>query len=612
MTIAQLHSECKPVILRGGSRCRFSGQASARPAAAQLQVIREARFYTRLALGIVRLMRTPPLADPHGVVRDQIAHREKRLLATLRKTVFDEPRNPFGRMFELAGCSYEDLETMVGRAGLERTLAAVHREGVYLTHDEFKGRTPIVRSGQQIPSDEKSFDNTLVRGLIGTMSSGSRSRGTVTSESIAFRLYRESYYRFVQEEFRLDKRLAVAVEAILPSQNGISSCLKTARVGSRLDHWFSIGGSLRDSFHYRAATNGFVLLGNLLGARGCYPDYLAPNDYSPAARWIHQRIAAGLPCVVETNVSSAVRVCTAALDDDLDISGTIFLVGGETLTAAKRKTIEDSGCLPYPNYWMTELGPVGYACRQMNEGNCVHLFHDAFAAVSHKRLAPLSNREVDSLSFTTLLPSAPRIFINVEMDDSGVVEKADCDCVFSRLGMNYRLCHLSSFGKLTGSGMSLVGSDVLEILEVKLPQELGGAAGDYQLVERETSGGSSIELRVSPRVKLTSVERAREEFLTAIRGCFGGSLAVRDWRHGDAVEVVQEEPLRTSSGKVLPLHLLKGAVAVKSSPPKSRDPVPSHTSPQEAARRTAILRSAAWATSIGGSTRRPYRSKSLR
>jgi len=520
MTIAQLHSECKPVILRGGSRCRFSGQASARPAATQLQVIREARFYTRLALGIVRLMRTPPLADPHGVVRDQIAHREKRLLATLRKTVFDELRNPFGRMFELAGCSYEDLETMVGRAGLERTLAAVHREGVYLTHDEFKGRTPIVRSGQQIPSDENSFDNTLVRGLIGTMSSGSRSRGTVTSESIAFRLYRESYYR--------------------------------------LDHWFSIGGSLRDSFHYRAATNGFVLLGNLLGARGCYPDYLAPNDYSLAARWIHQRIAAGLPCVVETNVSSAVRVCTAALDDDLDISGTIFLVGGETLTAAKRKTIEDSGCLPYPNYWMTELGPVGYACRQMNEGNCVHLFHDAFAAVSHKRLAPLSNREGDSLSFTTLLPSAPRIFINVEMDDSGVVEKADCDCVFSRLGMNYRLCHLSSFGKLTGSGMSLVGSDVLEILEVKLPQELGGAAGDYQLVERETSGGSSIELRVSPRVKLTSVERACEEFLTAIRGCFGGSLAVRDWRHGDAVEVIQEEPLRTSSGKVLPLHLLKG------------------------------------------------------
>jgi len=522
------------------------------------RVIREATFYSRLALGIVRLMRTSPLADPHGVVQEQIAHREERFLATLRCTVFGVPENPFARMFARAGCSHEDFAQMIRRDGLEATLAAVHREGVYLTHDEFKGRTPIVRSGEQIPSNENSFDNTLVRGLIGTMSSGSRSRGTVTSESIAFRLYRESYYRFVQEEFNLDKRLAIAVEAILPSQNGISSCLKTARVGSRLDHWFSIGGSLRDSFHYRAATNGFVLLSNMLGAQGCYPEYLAANDYSPAARWINQRIADGHPCVVETNVSSAVRISTAALADDIDISGTIFLVGGETLTAAKRKAIEATGGRPYPNYWTTELGPVGYACRQMNDGNCVHLFHDAFAAISHKQLAPLSDTEVNSLSFTTLLPSAPRVLINVEMDDAGVVEKTNCDCVFSRLGMNYRLSHLSSFGKLTGSGMSLVGSDVLEILEVKLPQQLGGVAGDYQLVERETRTGSTIELRVSPRVRLTSLEQAREGFLEAIRGCYGGSLAVRDWRHGEAVEVVQAEPLRTSSGKVLPLHLLTG------------------------------------------------------
>ena len=503
-------------------------------------------------------MRTPPLADPHGVVREQIANREERFLDTLRETVFGVTTNPFRRMFGLAQCTYEDFAAKVRRDSLEAALAAVRREGVYLTHDEFKGRTPIVRSGEQIPSNESSFDNTRVRGLIGSMSSGSRSRGTVTSESIAYRLYRESYYRFVQEEFNLDERLAVAVEAILPSQNGISSCLKTSRVGSRLDRWFSIGGSLRNSFHYRTATKGFVLLGNLLGAKGCFPEYLEPNDYSPAARWIHKRIAAGDPCVVETNVTGAVRITASALQNGFDISGTLFLVGGETLTAAKRKAIEQAGCLPYPNYWMTELGPVGYACREMREGNCVHLFHDAFAVGTHKRLALLSEREVDSLSFTTLLPSAPRVLINVEMDDAGAIEKADCDCVFSRLGMSYRLCNLSSFGKLTGFGISLVGSDLLEVLEVKLPQHLGGAAGDYQLVERETEAGAAVELRVSPRVKLTSTGRAREQFLRAIRECFGGALAVRDWRHGNAVDVVHAEPIRTSSGKVLPLHLLRG------------------------------------------------------
>jgi hypothetical protein len=65
-----------------------------------------------------------------------------------------------------------------------------------------------------------------------------------------------------------------------------------------------------------------------------------------------------------------------------------------------------------------------------------------------------------------------------------------------------------------------------------------------------------LELRVSPRVSASSIEKIRECFLEEIRLVYGGSLAGRVWRHAEAVEVVLAEPVVTTSGKVNPLHLL--------------------------------------------------------
>ena len=71
---------------------------------------------------------------------------------------------------------------------------------------------------------------------------------------------------------------------------------------------------------------------------------------------------------------------------------------------------------------MNEIGPVGMACRKMS-GNCVHLLENAVAAIAIRRAAPYSDgAEVNSLHFTTLLPFAPNVFVNVEMDDHGVIE----------------------------------------------------------------------------------------------------------------------------------------------------------------------------------------------
>ena len=93
-----------------------------------------------------------------------MANRERNFLDTARSVIFANPAHPYHYMFRLAGCSYEDLERRVHREGLESTLAAIHRAGVWLSHDEFKGKKPIVRSGQTISASSASFLNPLAVG----------------------------------------------------------------------------------------------------------------------------------------------------------------------------------------------------------------------------------------------------------------------------------------------------------------------------------------------------------------------------------------------------------------------------------------------------------------
>jgi hypothetical protein len=313
---------------------------------------------------------------------------------------------------------------------------------------------------------------------------------------------------------------------------------------------------MRHSPHYRLLTTLLVLEAKLLGARVPFPTYLPPNDFSPVAEWIARRRGEGVACVVSCAVSPAVRVAAAAADKRLDIRGTLFQVGGEALTPAKRAVIEAAGAEVAPFYFINELGPIGHACRRMKTGNCVHLYRDSVALINHRRLAPLSDTEVDSLLFTTLLPFAPRVLINVEMDDSGVVEPARCDCVFTAAGFREQIRDISSFGKLTGMGITLVGTDIVRALEAALPARFGGRPGDYQLLECEGTSQTQLVLRVSPRVGFTDATAIKDYFLKEIGRFQGGAPASLVLRHVEALEVIFAEPLATQTGKVLSLHLL--------------------------------------------------------
>jgi hypothetical protein len=516
----------------------------------------EAIYYSRMALGIWKLLRTPPYPDPEAVIRHQLENREAIFLETVRKAIFSRPRNPYHEMFRLAGCSFGDLERGVRKDGLEPTLAALLQQGVHLTHDEFKGKAPIVRSGRHIPAQTADFRNPLYAGLIDSQSSGSRSKGTRTPKSIEYQLYREAHLHLFGRALGLDGRPRVYVLPVLPSTAGLNSSLRARRAKQTVERWFAAEGYSRGSAGYRWLTGGLLRFGNLMGAHAPYPTYLPPNDFKPVTAWIAQRRAEGAACVVLTFTSPAVRIAAAALDRGFDIRGATFVVGGEALTGAKRAAIERTGAEVYGFYPITEVGGVGRPCRQMTTGCCVHLLHDGLAVITQRRWAPLADQEVNALLFTNLLPFAGHILINAEMGDSGIVEPARCDCLYSRMGFTQQVRDIASYGKLTGQGMTLVGTDVVRVLEEILPARFGGVPGDYQLVEREGAAQTQVTLRVNPRVGVFSPEKVKQCFLEEIRRFYGGTLAARTWRHAEGIDVAIAEPLATAGGKLLSLHLL--------------------------------------------------------
>jgi hypothetical protein len=327
-----------------------------------------------------------------------------------------------------------------------------------------------------------------------------------------------------------------------------------------MSKWFTVRAAVAQAGHYRAATTALILLARLRGAYLPFPDFLPPDDFSPVARYLGDRLAEGRKCVVNAFPSPAVRIAGAATAAGIDLHGTVFYSGGEATTPAKRAVIARSGARMATVYHISEVGPIGYGCSQMDSGNDVHLLMDSVAAITRRRPAPLlAGAQVDALAFTTLLPFSPRFLINAEMDDSGVISQArHSDCTFCKLGMTTVIGDIASFGKMTGQGMTLFGVDILKILEQALPERFGGAPGDYQLAERDLGAQTEVELRVSPRVAVEAADLdvVRDFFLDQLKRYYGGAVAARVWSHAGAIRAVRAEPALTFTGKVLPLALI--------------------------------------------------------
>jgi hypothetical protein len=517
-------------------------------------MLNELLHYSRMAAGIIEAQRQSYPADPVAYLRGALENRESSFLTMAQRVIYSNPQNPFHRMLDIAGCAFGDLEAQVRRAGLESALSQLRSAGVYLTHDEWKGKTPIVRGGVAVAAAPEQFRNPLAKGWLTGQSSGSSGKPVRTSRSTAALVHGAMYQKLraqaMQEAIGADKLVWIDVKPILPAPMGLNSVLRAHKIGAPVERWFTAAS--REHWHYRAMTRAMAGLGNLFGASAPYPEYLPQNDFNPAAEFIARRNAQGKICVAHGIASPMVRIAAAALEKGLDISGSVFICGGEALTPAKRAIFERAGVHPLSNYTISEIGNIGAACLEMT-GSCVHWFEDAVAVVE----VPRPGSRFKSLHFTTLAAHSPNMFINIEMDDDGAVEPAMCDCAFYRAGFRRRINHIASFGKMSPQGSTFHCTDLASVMEHELPQRLGGRPGDFQLIECEASNGQTqVRLLVSPRTGLSDPTRVRDAFLQVMRPRWSGAVATREWIHSEGIEVAFTEPLVTHTGKVHPVRLL--------------------------------------------------------
>ena len=120
-----------------------------------------------------------------------------------------------------------------------------------------------------------------------------------------------------------------------------------------------------------------------------------------------------------------------------------------------------------------------------------------------------------------------------------------------------RIREVRSHEKLTAGGIAFLDVDVVRVLEEVLPSRFGGAALDYQLIkEADAYGRPAVRLRVHPSVGPLDELAVADAFLAALGSGQGGTpLTELLWREGNVVRVERVPPARTSSGKILHLHV---------------------------------------------------------
>jgi hypothetical protein len=233
-------------------------------------------------------------------------------------------------------------------------------------------------------------------------------------------------------------------------------------------------------------------------------------------------------------------------------------MSGEPPTAAKVQQMAATGARPIPAYSLVEAGGrVGMGCARPIGPNDLHVCSDAYAVFSSPRATPLGGQVVPALYLTALLPSAPKIMLNAESDDYGIVETRSCGCAFEELGFVQHLRDIRSFSKLTGEGVTLIGSEMVTVLEDVLPRRFGGSALDYQLVEEEDDKGfTRLNLLVHPRLDISRDEEVIDAVWEALSASSVGADQAKDtWRRAGSLRVRRSPPVWTDRGKLMPLRL---------------------------------------------------------
>ena len=264
------------------------------------------------------------------------------------------------------------------------------------------------------------------------------------------------------------------------------------------------------------------------------------------------------------------RVAIAAHEAGLDLTGVTFMGAGEPATDGKVRQIERVGARFVSNYGMSDAGLPGPGCAKPIGVSDYHLMTDTLALFPYPHRVEAFGVTVPAFVITTLLPSSPKVLLNLETDDFGIVEERHCGCELESYGYTTHLREVRGYSKLTGEGVTLIGDDMIHILETTLPARFGGTSFDYQLVEEEDEQGlTRLFVTVSPRVALQDERAVIDCVLDGLRRASPATDAARlKWQNAQTLRVRRGEPVWTGR-KYLPLYM---PGRYRASSPRTGDP----------------------------------------
>src|SRR5262249_2134018 len=153
----------------------------------------------------------------------------------------------------------------------------------------------------------------------------------------------------------------------------------------------------------------------------------------------------------------------------------------EPFTEARARVLAEAGGRVVSQYALAEVGRLAVPCTAPKVVDEVHVAADVVALLQRDR--DIGGATVGAFFCSTLHPAVPKVMVNVELGDYGVMGERACGCPFDDLGLRQHLHTIRSYEKLTSGGMHFVGTELLRLVEEVLPRRFGGAPTDYQIVE---------------------------------------------------------------------------------------------------------------------------------
>ena len=506
------------------------------------------------------LLNTLTPAECRLMIGEQLMSREQSFLSIVERGIYSNPKSPYLRLLKHAGIEFGDLAALVRESGVEGSLERLYDAGIHVRLDEFKRRIPVSRPGLEFAPGPHDFDNPLLSAQYSSRTSGSRGGATRVIMDLDLLEHDAACHHFMLEAFGVGGGPFGIWREVPPVTTGMNILLRLTKLGKRVEKWFSTSrvsvspGSLQFAFF----TYYTVLASRILRRPIPAPEYAPLDNAAEAARWLAGKKSEGTPAFFDTQASAAVKVCIAAAEEGLDISGTCFCIGGEPYTKGKADVITGAGCRAIPRYSMAELGNIGMGCAAPGELDDVHLLTDKIAVIQRRKQVGGGELDVGALVYTTILPSSPKLMLNVESDDYGVLEDRSCGCAVGEAGFTKHLSGIRSYEKLTSGGVTFLGTELLRLVEEVLPQRFGGHPTDYQLAEEEEGGLPKVNIVISPRVGEVDEGIVLNTVYRALLPYPGGDVMSERWQQGSMLRVVRREPYTTASAKILPLHILKG------------------------------------------------------